>query len=67
MRVLVSGPLANKPGNGGGTWERMPAEGLASERIWTLAVDPASADRHHAASQTGGSTSSASSVSRKRT
>ncbi len=38
----------------GGTWERMPAEGLASERIWTLAVDPAAPDRLLAASPTGG-------------
>ena len=38
----------------GATWERMPTEGLASERIWTVAVDPSSADRVLAASPTGG-------------
>ena len=38
----------------GTTWERLPAEGLASERIWTLAVDPSSPDRLLAASPTGG-------------
>ncbi len=38
----------------GGTWERMPGEGLASERIWTLAVDPTSPERLLAASPTGG-------------
>jgi len=40
--------------DGGGTWERMASEGLASERIWTLAVDPASPERLLAASPTGG-------------
>jgi photosystem II stability/assembly factor-like uncharacterized protein len=38
----------------GTTWERMPSEGLASERIWTLAVDPSSPERLLAASPTGG-------------
>jgi photosystem II stability/assembly factor-like uncharacterized protein len=38
----------------GGTWERLPSEGLASERIWTLAVDPTAAERLLAASPTGG-------------
>ena len=38
----------------GTTWERLSAEGLASERIWTLAVDPSSPDRLLAASPTGG-------------
>ena len=38
----------------GTTWERMPGEGLASERIWTLAVDPSSPERLLAASPTGG-------------
>jgi hypothetical protein len=38
----------------GTTWERMPSEGLASERIWTLAVDPAAPERLLAASPTGG-------------
>jgi photosystem II stability/assembly factor-like uncharacterized protein len=38
----------------GGTWERMASEGLASERIWTLAVDPGAPERLLAASPTGG-------------
>jgi len=38
----------------GASWERMPSEGLASERIWTLAVDPTSPERLLAASPTGG-------------
>ena len=40
--------------DGGATWERMPTEGLVSDRAWTLAVDPASPDRVLAASPTGG-------------
>ena len=40
--------------DGGATWERMPSEGLVSDRAWTLAVDPASPDRVLAASPTGG-------------
>src|SRR5688572_16541624 len=40
--------------NAGASWERLPTEGLASERIWTVAVDPSSADRVLAASPTGG-------------
>jgi photosystem II stability/assembly factor-like uncharacterized protein len=38
----------------GETWERLPDEGLASDRIWTLAVDPTSPERVLAASPTGG-------------
>jgi photosystem II stability/assembly factor-like uncharacterized protein len=38
----------------GETWQRLPAEGLASDRVWTLAVDPTAADRVLAASPTGG-------------
>lgn len=38
----------------GQTWERLPGEGLASERVWTLAVDPAGAERVLAASPSGG-------------
>jgi photosystem II stability/assembly factor-like uncharacterized protein len=38
----------------GATWERVPGDGLASERVWTLAVDPASPERVLAASPTGG-------------
>jgi photosystem II stability/assembly factor-like uncharacterized protein len=40
--------------DGGETWERLPAEGLASDRVWTLAVDPTSPERVLAASPTGG-------------
>jgi photosystem II stability/assembly factor-like uncharacterized protein len=40
--------------DGGETWARLPAEGLASDRIWTLAVDPTSPERVLAASPTGG-------------
>ena len=40
--------------DGGKTWERMPSEGLVSDRVWTLAVDPAAPDRILAASPTGG-------------
>jgi photosystem II stability/assembly factor-like uncharacterized protein len=40
--------------DGGARWERMPAEGLVSDRAWTLAVDPSAADRVLAASPTGG-------------
>jgi photosystem II stability/assembly factor-like uncharacterized protein len=38
----------------GANWERMPADGLASDRIWALAVDPASPEKVLAASPTGG-------------
>jgi photosystem II stability/assembly factor-like uncharacterized protein len=38
----------------GRTWERMPTEGLASDRVWTLGLDPAAPDRVLAASPTGG-------------
>ena len=40
--------------DGGATWERMPANGLGSERIWTLALDPSAPDRLLAASSAGG-------------
>ena len=40
--------------DGGASWERMPTEGLVSDRAWTLAVDPTSPDRVLAASPTGG-------------
>lgn len=36
------------------TWERMPGDGLASERVWALAVDPAAPDRVYAAARAGG-------------
>jgi photosystem II stability/assembly factor-like uncharacterized protein len=40
--------------DGGETWERLPAEGLASDRVWTLAVDPTAPERVLAASPAGG-------------
>ena len=40
--------------DGGASWERMPSEGLVSDRAWTLAVDPTSPERLLAASPTGG-------------
>jgi photosystem II stability/assembly factor-like uncharacterized protein len=38
----------------GRTWERMPTEGLASDKVWTLGLDPAAPERLLAASPTGG-------------
>ncbi len=40
--------------DGGASWERMPTDGLASDRIWTLGLDPTSPDRLLVASPTGG-------------
>jgi hypothetical protein len=40
--------------DGGTTWNRMPTEGLASDRVWTLALDPAAPERLLAASSAGG-------------
>ena len=40
--------------DGGASWERMPTDGLASDRIWTLGLDPNSPDRLLVASPTGG-------------
>lgn len=40
--------------DGGSTWERMPTEGLGSERVWSLSVDPAAPDRLLAAASAGG-------------
>ncbi len=40
--------------DGGRTWERMPTDGLASDRVWTLGLDPGAPDRLLAASPTGG-------------
>jgi photosystem II stability/assembly factor-like uncharacterized protein len=40
--------------DGGESWERLPAEGLASDRVWALAVDPSGAERVLAASPSGG-------------
>jgi photosystem II stability/assembly factor-like uncharacterized protein len=38
----------------GRTWERMPTDGLASDRVWTVSLDPAAPERLLAASPTGG-------------
>ena len=40
--------------NGGETWERLSAEGLVSDRVWTLSVDPTAPDRVLVASPSGG-------------
>jgi photosystem II stability/assembly factor-like uncharacterized protein len=40
--------------DGGETWRRFPAEGLVTERVWTLAVDPRAPDRVFAATPSGG-------------
>jgi len=40
--------------DGGETWRRFSAEGLVTERVWTLAVDPRAPDRVFAATPSGG-------------
>jgi hypothetical protein len=40
--------------DGGSKWERMPTLGLASDRVWTLGLDPSAPDRLLAASRAGG-------------
>jgi photosystem II stability/assembly factor-like uncharacterized protein len=40
--------------DGGSTWERMPTDGLGSERVWSLSMDPAAPDRLLAAASAGG-------------
>jgi photosystem II stability/assembly factor-like uncharacterized protein len=40
--------------DGGEIWDRLPADGLVSERAWTLAVDPAAPERILAATPAGG-------------
>jgi len=40
--------------DGGKSWERMPTDGLASDRVWTLGLDPAAPERLLVASPTGG-------------
>ena len=40
--------------DGGETWERLPTEGLVSDRVWTLSVDPTAPDRILVASPSGG-------------
>jgi photosystem II stability/assembly factor-like uncharacterized protein len=38
----------------GKTWERLPTDGLASDRVWTLGLDPSEPERLLVASPTGG-------------
>jgi photosystem II stability/assembly factor-like uncharacterized protein len=40
--------------DGGIFWERLSADGLASGRVWTMVIDPASPDRLLAAAASGG-------------
>jgi photosystem II stability/assembly factor-like uncharacterized protein len=40
--------------DGGSRWDRMPTDGLASDRVWTLGLDPTSSERLLAASSGGG-------------
>jgi photosystem II stability/assembly factor-like uncharacterized protein len=43
-----------KSQDAGETWARLPTEGLVSDRIWTLGLDPTSPDRILVASPSGG-------------
>jgi photosystem II stability/assembly factor-like uncharacterized protein len=40
--------------DGGESWRRFSVEGLVTERVWTLAVDPGAPDRVFAATPSGG-------------
>jgi len=40
--------------DGGRSWDRMPTDGLGSDRVWALGVDPSSPDRVLAAASAGG-------------
>ena len=40
--------------DGGSTWKRMPTDGLASDHVWTLSVDPETPGRLLAAASAGG-------------
>jgi photosystem II stability/assembly factor-like uncharacterized protein len=40
--------------DGGASWRRMPTSGLASDRVWSLAVDPSAPDRLLAVASAGG-------------
>ena len=40
--------------DGGESWQRLTADGLISDRVWTLAVDPTAPERVLAASPIGG-------------
>lgn len=43
-----------RSGDAGATWERMTEAGLASDRVWMLALDPARPERLLAAARAGG-------------
>jgi photosystem II stability/assembly factor-like uncharacterized protein len=57
-RTLYASDFANggvfRSADGGETWRRFSVEGLVTERVWTLAVDPRSPDRVFAATPSGG-------------
>ena len=36
------------------TWERLPTDGLVTDRVWTVGLDPTAPDRVLAASPAGG-------------
>jgi photosystem II stability/assembly factor-like uncharacterized protein len=40
--------------DGGSTWSRMPLDGLGSDRVWTLGVDPGAPERVLAGAAAGG-------------
>ena len=40
--------------DGGSKWSRMPTDGLASDRVWTMCLDPAEPRRLLAGSSAGG-------------
>jgi len=40
--------------DGGSTWDRMNTDGLASDHVWALGIDPAAPDRLMAAASAGG-------------
>ncbi len=40
--------------DGGRTWQRLPAAGLVTDRVWTIALDPEAPDRLLAATPSGG-------------
>ncbi len=40
--------------DGGSTWDRMPTDGLGSDRVWTLCIDPLAPERLLAGSSAGG-------------
>lgn len=40
--------------DGGSTWKRMPTDGLASDHVWTLSVDPGTPGRLLAGASAGG-------------